>query len=653
MKKILFLILTVLLVLSGCTGKNSLKGLEETEWSILEKPIKTLPVGDDALGIEDSEANYVIKHVLLKDLPVSTPTEDRIVALDTALKAYGDENWLNTGTGSGLETFPTGLLQALVSTGVGEGQYGWTPYSTLKADLGVPISGTDFYSIAGTDALITPTVIAEKLTDQPISPSTLLILPNSIGAQFVELGIDTDLGQGKVGHAAPDVVNSSYMERLPSDPPQEGDIKRYHAPVPFTGSDGIVRQGADSYYEQPGAGTLVGLTDYPEGLPPANLNALLGIQGNIQDQIQAIQGFVWDEFPLYIDSPCNGTGLAKSETALAVCVEIAGVKQWKNIPFGTDLGSDPGGPAALSFKITGDGPQYGTIVYDRPVTAPIVADLCAGWNIELQNAGTVTLTNLGGNNTDTTVCSILEDVYQDDPIVAANYTPGTIESSTGGVALAAIADFANKTENNSTEISPAIACGSSTRTVNADFESSLAGFNADVGTWSVSGGSAVTSSTGYRTLRSTTSLNSDCQWADTTTSSVLPNAAAQSLILRASGVSGNKYVVQVYGYSSTISRLSIRTYNGSTDIGLIGSIIEFPKWTTPTRLVAQVNGTGTSTVFKIWIGKVGETPIDLGEPDYIIDADPGTPVDSGQYAGIFTVSPAGIPMGFTEFNAGN
>jgi hypothetical protein len=471
-------IITLLVLLVGCAGQNSdLDNLENTEWSILEKPNKTSPVGDDAIGIEDSEGNYAIKHVLLKDLPVSDPVQAAItagggddlgaaVASDVVGLFTGTDGYLNAdGTISapvaGLDSQPTGALQLLTS--IAEGQYEWSTYDNLKTALGVPISGTDFYSPSAVDAFLTPLAISAKLEGQAISPSVITIDPGSTGPQVIEFGEDTDFGQDKFSIGAPSSMTTSYGELAPVSPPEQGQIKRYNVPTPVVGVDGVTRNMAQAYYEDPAAGNFADLLDIVSNSVTiddviATKGATSNFQtqlGDLSDQVAAIQGFEYESYPEYADSPSVGSGRALSADGASEAVYVASIPKWKRIALIDDIGADPGGPVAQSFAITGSGPQVATISYDRAVTATTTADLCDDWAVELANAGVLTLSYFIGNNSSTTVCNIAEDVYDTDSLVDISYTPGTIESTVGAVALGSIADFSASTTVNSSESPPA------------------------------------------------------------------------------------------------------------------------------------------------------------------------------------------------------
>lgn len=86
-----FYIWVLLVLLAGCAGQRpndedvvpaDLEGLENTGWSLVEKTEKTVPVGNDVVGIEDSQASNAIKYVKLSNLPVSTPVQDAMDALE-------------------------------------------------------------------------------------------------------------------------------------------------------------------------------------------------------------------------------------------------------------------------------------------------------------------------------------------------------------------------------------------------------------------------------------------------------------------------------------------------------------------------------------------------------------------------------------------
>jgi hypothetical protein len=599
-----------------------------------------------------SETGTVITRNVETTLTDSTNIPDSAAVID-----YGNANWLNSGTG--LESLPTADDTFLKGTGADT--YEWSTYAELKASLGVPVSGTDFYSKSSTDALITPTEIAGKIAGQPITPSSISVAPNSTGPQVIEFGEDTDAGQDKYSIGASPAMETPFGELGPVRPPQAGQIKRYNAPSPVTGADGTVRNMAQAYYEDPAAGNLVDMLDWPEGLTLGDINATLGADGNFQTQlddllaqIEAVPGLVKDTFPIYKDSE-HVSGISWNSTTGALF--DADTNQWYTWALTDSLSGDPGGPTALSFDISGSGPQFGTIVYDRDVTATTTADLCDDWAVELTNAGVLTLGYLGGDDTDTTVCTVAEDVYDDDTLVGISYAPGTIESSVGGVALAAIADFSANTTLNSSESPPISGCGTSSVVVDADFETNLDGFAQDSGNWGITSGDAyITATSGTaRFLRSTTALSSDCQWVKFQITDDF-NAATASVgaLLRASGSTGNKYVGRIT-YGATNHTLSFMTYNGTTSLGLnADNITTIPKFGVGTVLMFQISGTGVGgTTLSVWIDPTGAKPSDSGAADYTVVSDQGTAVDSGIYAGLFVLDSAYPPTRFEYYQGGN
>jgi hypothetical protein len=195
-----FFILALLIVLSGCAGQkysedvisSDLDDLEKTEWSILEKAEKTTPVGDDAIGIEDSQNNYTIKHVLLKNLPVSDPVQ-------AAINAGGG------GTGDGLTSQPTADSQWLGSTGANA--YVW--------------KNIDWYTQTQLDNMLAPSAIIAKLSGQAIAPSSISI-PQSVNPGIVYMKPGS--GAGGAGWAAPANSGIPYALSLPPTTPSPGQL---------------------------------------------------------------------------------------------------------------------------------------------------------------------------------------------------------------------------------------------------------------------------------------------------------------------------------------------------------------------------------------------------------------------------------------------
>jgi hypothetical protein len=471
------LLIVTLLFLAGCAG-DKYRYLEDTAAvDISDAPALGTPANDDKiLTINTGNvAGNRLSAMTFADAPwlltagtgtvvarnvEDTMTDGSNIPDGAAIKAYGDTYWL--GSGTGLESQPTATLQLLTSTGAGEGQYEWSTYDNLKTALGVPISGTDFYAPSAVDALLTPLAISAKLEGQAISPSVITIDPGSTGPQVIELGEDTDFGQDKFSLGAPSSMTTSYGELAPVSPPEQGQIKRYNVPTPVVGVDGVTRNMSLPYFEDPAAGNFADLLDIvSNSVTIADVIATKGATSNFQtqltdlsDAVNAIQGFEYEPYPEYSDSPSVGSGRALSADGASEAVYVASIPKWKRIALIDDIGADPGGPVAQSFAITGSGPQIATITYDRAVTATTTADLCDDWAVELTDAGALTLSYFIGDNSSTTVCNITQDVYNTDSLVSISYTPGTIESTVGAVALGSIADFSASTTVNSSESPP-------------------------------------------------------------------------------------------------------------------------------------------------------------------------------------------------------
>jgi len=147
--------------------------------------------------------------------------------------------------------------------------------------------------------------------------------------------------------------------------------------------------------------------------------------------------------------------------------------------------------AAPTAVISGAGPQILTFTYAEAATAATTADLCDDWSITMTTAGALTLGYVSGDATTGVVCSISQDVFDDDTVASASYTPGTIEAVDDGGNMAAIADFASGVTNSSSE------SGGSAAVYVLDFEeNSLVDFSSTTdadGDMTVTAGSALNS----------------------------------------------------------------------------------------------------------------------------------------------------------------
>jgi hypothetical protein len=238
-----------------------------------------------------------------------------------------------------------------------------------------------------------------------------------------------------------------------------------------------------------------------------------------------------------------------------------------------------------------------------------------------------------------------------------------IKSVDTGAELLSITGTSKLIDNQSTYVPPSGACSTpSTVVVDKTFDV-LVGFYQDIDTFEIGGGGVRNATTGspyYRLLRSSSSIGVECQWADTITIATPVVGQTYSLALRhATGNSGNYYVVQLYRYSETITRLSVKVYNGSTLIESLKetneaslTYTEIAAITTPTRLVAQVSGINNDTTFSVWLGKTGTGPSDLGTPDYTFTSDPTNPCNTGTNIGIVSQHTAGTYVTYPYFKGG-
>jgi hypothetical protein len=161
-------------------------------------------------------------------------------------------------------------------------------------------------------------------------------------------------------------------------------------------------------------------------------------------------------------------------------------------------------------------------------------------------------------------------------------------------------------------------------------------------------------------LRAASSIGVECQWADTITIAAPVVGQTYGISLRSTpGGTGNYYVVQLYQVSETITRLSVKVYNGSTVVESLKetnesslTYTEIPAITTPTRLVVQVSGINNPTTFSVWLGKTGTGPSDLGTPDYTFTSDPVNPCNTGTNIGIVSQHTSGTYVTYPYFKGG-
>jgi hypothetical protein len=261
------LLIIALLFLAGCAG-DKYRYLEDTAAvDISDAPALGTPANDDKiLTINTGNvAGNRLSAITFADAPwlltagtgtvvarnvEDTMTDGSNIPDGAAIKAYGDTYWL--GSGTGLESQPTATLQLLTSTGSGAGQYEWSTYDNLKTALGVPISGTDFYSPSAVDAFITPSAISDKLIGQDISVSSVNV-PQSSVPQLIYLKPAS--GAGGVGWASPGTSSNSYVLVPPANPPSNGQLMSFYPTGTIDYGGGLSLPTYQGSYVDPSAGS--------------------------------------------------------------------------------------------------------------------------------------------------------------------------------------------------------------------------------------------------------------------------------------------------------------------------------------------------------------------------------------------------------------
>jgi len=203
-----------------------------------------------------------------------------------------------------------------------------------------------------------------------------------------------------------------------------------------------------------------------------------------------------------------------------------------------------------------------------------------------------------------------------------------------------------------------VVCGDSTLTFSDSFNVDLSGFTQDSGTWLIGSGSAYQSTVSgtSRLLRSNTTIPASCQWGATQEIVYFDDSDAIGLVLRASGATGLRYVVKLkYSGAAPAAIVSWDVYNGTAYVETVQSdALSIPADDTDdVSIMAQVSGTGDASVMKIWVYWTGSGPSTAGEPTYTFTDNPLNPVDSGDYIGLFSLSPSGLPSRFSYLTGGN
>jgi hypothetical protein len=311
--------------------------------------------------------------------------------------------------------------------------------------------------------------------------------------------------------------------------------------------------------------------------------------------------------------------------------------------------------APTAYVISGSGPQVLTITHAEGATAGSTADLCNDFGITMGVAGSLTLGYVSGDTTSSVVCSIAQDVFSTDTVVApATYTPGTIAATDDGGALAAISDFSSLVTNSSSEVyTPPGGCGTSTIDVTDAFSGDLTGFTQDSGTWVIAGGYVVSGSSGtVRYLRSNTDLTTAaCQWAEMGGFGDFTSGSL-GVFSRATGATGYRYGIRITYVSDEASQLQWNVYNGTALVQNV-QLVDIPFFATTSRLMAQVVGTGNDTVVNVWVNASGTKPSDSSAPDYVLTNNPTTAVDTGTMGGLLWHDWVSPLSRITSFKAGH